>query len=293
MRQQYEVMPMTKRTQALVGILNAIIGEYSPLGLVLTVRQLFYQMVARGLIKNTEQTYKKICWTVNKAKLAGLIDWGAIEDRTRAFRGKQRWATASEIMGAAVNGFHMDMWRLQPVRVYAVIEKEALSSVFSPVCREFDVPLLAARGYPSGSVLREFAQNYMLPYEDQECVLLHFGDHDPSGMDMSRDLEERLTLFGEHVKMDFRRIALNMPQIEELKPPPNPAKVTDSRWAAYVRKFGHYSYELDALDPRYLQQLFREEVVKYINQEGWDEQKIIVEKKRARLKMVHKLFLRG
>lgn len=292
MKQRYMNFPFTKRRRAFIGILNSIVEDYAAAGFILTVRQLFYQMVSRGLIENTEKTYKQVCDTVNKAKLAGMIDWDAIEDRTRSFRGVQRWDSAGQIIRSAEKGFHMDMWETQLHRVYAIIEKEALSGVFMPVCNRYDVPLLSARGYPSGSVLRQFAVNNMVDYHGV-TVFLHFGDHDPSGIDMSRDLEERLRLFGEGSAMKFHRVALNMEQILEVKPPPNPAKLTDSRAQSYIRQYGQHSYELDALDPRYLQELIGERISEYIDMEQWEKRKSLIERQRAKLSLIRRIYFRG
>lgn len=93
-----------------------------------------------------------------------------------------------------------------------------------------------------------------LPY------IIHFGDHDPSGMDMSRDIVDRVQkTFG--VRFQFKRVALNMDQIDHYDPPPNPAKQTDSRFAGYSEEYGDESWELDALPPP----TFREIIEKELN----------------------------
>ncbi len=294
MKQFYQNFPFQKPTLALIGVLNAIVEEYMEAGFVLTVRQLYYQMVARGIIENTERSYKKITNTVNQAKLAGLIDWDALEDRTRRFVERSAWKNAAHIMHNTAQGFHMNMWQNQGRRACVVIEKEALYGVFSGVCHELDVPLLCARGYPSGSVLREFAKYTMIPACKHDWIVLHFGDHDPSGIDMSRDLEERLRLFSEYrVAMDFKRIALNMDQIEEHDPPPNPAKTTDARFDEYYRLYGSASWELDALDPKLLQQLAQDKIKEQIDQDAWAEREIEIEDVRKRLTAVKNLFFRN
>ena len=293
MKQKYQSFPFQKPTLALIHVLNAIVEEYAEAGFVLTVRQLYYQMVARGVIENNEKSYKKICRTVNDAKLAGLIDWDAIEDRTREFTSRARWSSGANALQALADQYHEDHWQNQDYRVCAIIEKEALYGVFSSVCHEYDVPLLCARGYPSGSVLRDFAKYRMIPNRGFVWVMLHFGDHDPSGIDMSRDLEERLRLFCERkVSMDFNRVALNMDQIEELNPPPNPAKMTDSRFASYSDQFGDESWELDALDPRSLQQLATENIQKYIDTDKWEDKKQEIQQVSNRIVAVKNLFFR-
>lgn len=293
MKQKYQSFPFQKPTLALIGVLNAIVDEYAEAGFVLTVRQLYYQMVARGIIPNNEKSYKKICRTVNDAKLAGLIDWESLEDRTRRFTTRSRWSGAASIIESAANSFHMDMWRNQNTRVCCIIEKEALYGVFAGVCHDLDVPLLSARGYPSGSVLREFGKYTMLRQRQYDWVILHFGDHDPSGIDMSRDLEERMKMFCEYsVTLDFKRIALNMDQIEEYGPPPNPAKSTDSRFTEYYNNYGDESWELDALDPRMLQNLAEENIRKYIDADSWAEREAEIKHQRNRIIAIKNLFFR-
>lgn len=113
----------------------------------------------------------------------------------------------------------------------------------------------------------------------QVPVVIHLGDHDPSGMDMTRDNEERLRVFLEEHgdKLELERIALNMDQVKKYKPPPNPAKVTDSRYKKYEEEFGTSSWELDALNPRMLVDLVRDKIKTYLNKRRMDA--VIAEEK--------------
>lgn len=273
-KQFYKHFDFKPDTLDTVDEINKIVAEYQAQGFVLTVRQLYYQLVARGQIPNTVRSYKRITGITNDARLMGLIDWDAIEDRTREFLDRSHWGSGTEILEAIADQFYMDHWEDQSFRVFVIVEKEALAGVLQAVCREYDMPLLAARGYPSCTVLRDFARSRMMLQTlaaGQTPVLLHLGDHDPSGIDMSRDLTERVALFAEcsERKFEFHRIALNMAQVEAEQPPPNPAKSTDSRFADYVRQFGDESWELDALSPKYLTDLVRRHVRKYIDKNVW------------------------
>lgn len=87
--------------------------------------------------------------------------------------------------------------------------------------------------------------------------VFYLGDHDPSGIDMTRDVADRLRLFSDFTPIEVERLALNMDQIDELNPPENPAKMTDSRAKDYVEKFGQSSWELDAVKPDALATLVR------------------------------------
>lgn len=274
----------------MIGTLNSIIAEYQSAGYVLTVRQLYYQCVARGIIENTLQSYKRLASLVNDARLAGKLDWNAIEDRTRDFIRRPSWGSGRSILQSCAEQFHMDMWKTQPRRVYVAVEKEALVGVLERVCHKYDVPLLAARGYPSASVLYDFAKKDLDACDGDPPLILHLGDHDPSGIDMSRDLIDRIDIFTYSMEFDLRRIALNMDQVEEKNPPPNPAKATDARFADYRRRFGRESWELDALPPDYLANLVTEHIEAEIDTEAWDARKGEIDNIRERIASVAKRF---
>jgi len=275
-----------------------ILEEYRQRGFTLTLRQLYYQFVARGLLENTERNYKRLGDIVNKARLAGLIDWNMLVDRTRSVRSLAHWGSVAQIVRSCADQYRVDMWENQPNYVEVWIEKDALVGVISDVCSDLDVPFLSCRGYTSQSEMWQAGQRIAdeICYRGKNAVILHFGDHDPSGIDMSRDIEDRLRLFIDHrvneyisgqshagPLLDFRRLALTWDQIEEYTPPPNPAKESDSRHAAYVKLYGHESWELDALPPEKLIELIRDEVQSFVNDDIWEDDKGRERDGRARL----------
>lgn len=296
MRQAYKEMNLRDDTYRTIHLINQIIDNYQAQGFTLSVRQLYYQLVARALIENTEQSYKRIASIINDGRMCGLIDWDAIEDRNRDIEVRGRWSSGSEIIQASAQSFHMDMWLNQSERVFVIVEKAALAGVLDGVCRKYDVPLLAARGYPSVSIVRELVLQHIEPAltADQIPVVLHLGDHDPSGIDMTRDLDERIKTFADFdlygVDFDVTRIALTMRQIDEKNPPPNPAKTTDSRFREYRKRYGVESWELDALEPAYLVDLVQRHILKSVNQEKWEERKTEIEAIRERLEDVAAQF---
>ena len=248
-----------------------IINEMQSQGFTLTLRQLYYQFVARGWIANTVHNYGRLGRIINEGRLAGEIDWNAIEDRTRSLKRESTWQSPQDIIEAAAASYARDKWADQPVYVEVWIEKEALAGVFAAACDPLSVPFFCCRGYPSQSEVwaagKRFCQEVI--HHDQELHILHFGDHDPSGIDMTRDIVDRMRMFvgGTHVYVE--RLALNMDQVEEHNPPPNPAKMTDSRFADYADKFGTSSWELDALDPPMLVSLVTEKVIALRDEEIW------------------------
>lgn len=292
-RQKYIDKKFKPKSLELIATINAILAEYSRANYAITVRSLYYQLVARGYIPNTEKSYKGITNLVSDARLAGLLDWDHVEDRMRAFKTRGRWASGSQILRDAAGWFHMDMWKTQRNRVFTIIEKDALGGIIEGTCRKFDVPMLAARGYPSSSVVREFVKDVLIPaaLDGQDIVVLHLGDHDPSGIDMSRDLEERINLFSEgHFAVDFRRLGLNMDQIEDQRPPPNPAKVTDSRFEEYQKLHGDESWELDALSPRFTNEILSDEIETFIDWTPWEEREAEIQAVKDKLVAVAKDF---
>lgn len=260
---------------SLINQINEVIEEYEAQGYSLTLRQCYYQLVARAIIPNNERSYKNTGNLINDARLAGLIDWHAIEDRTRNLQRLSHWDSPKSIIDSASYQYRKDIWENQEYYVEVWVEKEALANVVGRVANELDVPYFCCRGYVSQSEMWSAAQRFRSKQEDgKDVVLIHLGDHDPSGIDMSRDIEERLVMFGVDTFMfNFRRIALNMEQIEEFAPPPNPAKLTDSRCGAYISRYGDESWELDALEPRVIHDLITNNVTEF-----WD----IDEVKRVR-----------
>lgn len=247
-------------TLGMIGQANTIIEEYQAQGFFLTLRQLYYQFVSRDLLANKVTEYKRLGSIINDARLAGLIDWTAIEDRTRNLHRQPSWTDPESIIGVCADSFRLDLWSTQPVRVEVWIEKEALAGVFERVCDDLRIPFFCCRGYTSQSEMWVASQRLRRYRSDgQEPVILHFGDHDPSGIDMTRDITDRLELFS-GVGLDPRRLALTMAQIRQYDPPPNPAKETDSRFAGYLKTFGDESWELDALEPAVLAKLVEKKV---------------------------------
>lgn len=274
----------------IIGWANTIITEYQAQGYTLTLRQLYYQMVARDLIENKQTEYKRVGSVIADGRLAGLIDWGAMEDRTRNVRSNPHWDDPAEILASAARQYLEDRWAEQEFRPEVWIEKDALVGVIEPICRQFDVPYFSCRGYTSLSEMWEAGHNRLRVHAEngQIPVIIHLGDHDPSGLDMTRDMEDRLEMFAGWQSQDIRRIALNMDQIEAFKPPPNFAKITDSRAKAYIAKYGRNSWELDALDPRTISDLIRDNLEALIDTEAWEVADGRIKEHRATLEKIAK-----
>lgn len=274
-RIRYIEKNFTGRSWAVIDQTNSIIEEYKAQGFVLTLRQLYYQFVSRDLMPNTMRSYKRIGKIVNDARLAGEIDWNAIEDRTRYVEKLASWDNAEEIVESCASQFRIDKWADQPYHVEVWIEKQALVGIIERVCNEFQVPFMACRGYLSQS--EQWVAGQRFHRTGKPVRILHLGDHDPSGIDMTRDNQDRQYLFEAQDRdveawghqIEVKRLALNMDQVDQYNPPPNPAKLTDTRAKDYIAEFGMSSWELDALEPSVIEELIRGNILALRDEGRW------------------------
>jgi hypothetical protein len=270
---------------------NAICEDYAAQGYDLTLRQLYYQFVSRDWIANKQTEYKRLGSVINDARLAGMLDWKYIVDRTRNLAENTHWETPEQIIKAAADSFMHEKWNDQEDYVEVWIEKDALVGVLESCCPGEDVPFFSCRGYTSQSEIWSAAQRLGRRVgQGKKVTILHLGDHDPSGIDMTRDIRERLSTFiaqdvygmesgleaWEYVEeldqcLEVNRIALNADQVRQYNPPPNPAKLTDSRAMGYIANYGRSSWELDALEPTVLVNLIRRNIAEIRDGATWDQ----------------------
>lgn len=286
MKEKFANISFKPGSLVMVERINRIIASYQAQGYTLSLRQLYYQLVSRDLIENTTQSYKRTGDLVNNARLAGLIDWAAIEDRGREYLLPSHWTEPGSIIDSAAYSYRINKWAEQPNHVEVMVEKDALSGVLGPVCQALDIGFTANRGYSSSSNLYEAGKRMARAAANgKEVYVLYLGDHDPSGMDMTRDVLDRLGLFsGCTIAVD--RLALNMEQVRQYNPPENPTKTTDSRADAYILQFGTSSWELDALEPNVLAALVRSAVERLRDEDLWEASVAEEEEARAGLQQM-------
>lgn len=257
-KRKYKDIRFHSKSLETIERVNAIVAEYDTQGYELTLRQVYYQLVARGYIPNNERSYKNLGSLINDGRLAGLIDWYAIVDRTRNLRGNSHWDSPEKVIEAARYSYMLDHWKNQPNYVEVWVEKDALIGIVSQICEKLDVPHFSCRGYTSQSEMWSAAQRFIGQNRKESRTIIHLGDHDPSGIDMTRDIQERMDMFGADVYV--KRVALTMEQIDTFNPPPNPTKLSDARANGYIEEYGHECWELDALEPKVITALIRDEV---------------------------------
>lgn len=126
---QYKEINFRGKSLELIGLINQVVDEYSSQGYELTLRQTYYQLVARGYIPNNERSYKNIGNLINDGRLAGLIDWHSITDRTRNLRRNSHWTTPSSVIESAMYSYMLDKWEGQPNYVEVWVEKDTRHSL--------------------------------------------------------------------------------------------------------------------------------------------------------------------
>ena len=294
---KYEDYTPRGETKELLARCQSILSDYKDDGLQLTVRQLFYQLVSRDVIANDQSQYNRLQRIVKRGRRAGYLDWEMIVDRGRPLRKRQRWDSPEEIIEASAQSFHLDLWQDQRFRPEVWIEKDALVGVIEPTCKAWDVPYLSTRGYVSDSAAWRAAQRFRDVMDGEKSArddpaqtdgveqipaVIHLSDHDPSGVDMTRDLREKFELFG--LRFPIERVALTMDQIRQYEPPPNYAKASDSRSEGYVEQYGTECWELDALDPSVIQSVVGDAIQEQItSRESFAAQKEKRAEQRERL----------
>jgi hypothetical protein len=273
--------------------INGIIEEYQRQDYRLTLRQLYYQLVSRDVIPNKVTEYSKLSVLLREGRMGGIVDWNAIEDRLRSPEKPSSWDEPGDVLDSAARAFSYDLMLDQENYVEVWVEKDALSGVLSRVTEKYHIPILVNRGYSSASAMYSSYNRFSEATSNGQAVkILYLGDFDPSGVDMIRDVNDRVMEFfdgmGEEPDFEVKPIALTRAQIRQYNPPPNPAKIQDPRAGAYIEKYGNSSWEVDALKPEVLNQILTDNILSLIDVDKYNDQVEATIKAKAKLRAVRK-----
>lgn len=247
------------KTLDLLKNLESVILDYKERGFYpLSLRQIYYQAVARGYIPNSEKSYNNMGYIVRQAREAGLWDWDAIEDRNRNLIENAHYGDPRERILYAAHNYAIDKRETQPVYIECWVEKAALIGVLEPVASKYDVPCFACRGFVSSTANHLAAERFKAQAHRQRRIIIYAGDYDPCGFSIHESVSDRQKMFGADVELI--RIGLNKEQIEKYNPPPAPVKEKDTRAKGFIAERGESVWELDALDPAIIASLYEQQI---------------------------------
>lgn len=283
MKEVFDVkLRLNHANKARLKIINDIIAEYLADGYKLTLRQLYYQLVSRDIIPNKQSEYAKVGNLLKKGRMAGVIDWDAIEDRLRRPQIPYWVHGVEDALKDTIRQYRLNRLDDQDVYIEVWSEKDALSGILYRVTSKYQVNLVINRGYGSITAIYDAYKRFKTQIAAGKTThLLYFGDHDASGLDMVRDIKDRMLQFfmsgllsvlrdrefktndekvewyGNYLAKVFtvEHVGLTTDQVGEFNPPPNPAKESDPRFKWYQREYGNSSWEVDALEPAVLTDL--------------------------------------
>jgi hypothetical protein len=268
-------MSIQKKTLELIQHAYNILNEYNPM----TLRQVYYQLVAKHIIDNKSSEYHKVGNALVKGRQEGIIPWDWIEDRGRHPRTVNMWQDLPDFIETVKNAYRKDIWESQPAYIEVWLEKEALSGIFTDITSQYGVTLVVGRGYNSWSAYSEASKRFC--DIDKPITILYFGDFDPSGEDIFRVLGNSLEFFGSSPKIE--KVALTAKDVTEYDLPPDYTKKTDSRSKNFIEKHGDIAVELDALPVKILQQKIRDSIEDHIDLEALEKIRTIENKERQEL----------
>ncbi len=272
MKESFRKVKLGKKNLETLSQANTIIEEYAEMGYTLTLRQLYYRLVTKNIVKNEQREYSRLIKILTEGRMSGMVDWDGIEDRVRVPRMAAYESDPKSAVIKAANHFRLNRQEGQKNHVELWVEKDAISNILKVKTNYYGIYLMVNRGFSSTTAMYEAANRMKRAVEDgKECHILYLGDHDPSGLYMAvKDIPERLNeAFGVPVNVDH--IGITISQVREYNPPPNPAKITDTRSAWYMKQFGKVSWEVDALEPPILHSIIDSKVSSLMDMEMFNE----------------------
>jgi hypothetical protein len=265
-----------RRTKEAIRTVQAALHETLAADPPMTVRQVFYRLVSQGVIDKTEKEYKStVTRLLSSMRLSGDIPFGWIADNTRWMRKPKSYSSIEQALQRTAEAYRRSLWDDQEVYVEIWLEKDALAGVLYEVTKQWDVPLMVVKGFSSLSYLYEAAQ--AIKEQEKPAFLYYFGDRDPSGVHIDRNIEKRLREFAPEAEITFERVAVTPEQIRTLRLPTRPTKKSDSRSKGFLGE----SVEVDAIPPQTLRDLVKKCITQHIGQHALEVMTVVEENERS------------
>lgn len=271
----------TPRSQALLDRVKAVFKEYRD-HLPLTLRQVFYRLVAAWSYDKTEQAYSRLGEMLNRARRAGLVPFEALRDDGFTLRRPFFRESAEELVEGwlqSIDHLTFDRQRGQPTRLLIAVEAAGMLPQVERVARPYGIAVASSGGFDSVSAKHRMAE---LLDEWPAAEVLHIGDHDPSGVhvfaNLADDVQAMLDDLGSGAQVTFTRLAVTPEQIVDLRLPTAPPKATDRRSFA-----GDQTVQAEAIPPDVLADLVRGAIYERIDLAAW--RPVIEDEKQAKAKL--------
>lgn len=262
-----------KKTKALLGHVDQVLVEYR-IHWPLTCRQIFYRLVGAHGCPKTEDFYKKLCHHLANARRGGRISFDAIRDDgvltipMQHFDDAEHFKAHVRKLGEryernklANQDFHIEVW----------CEASGMIGQLSDVASDYSIRVYSCSGFDSVSAKKDLADR--ICRIGKQAIILHLGDHDPSGQAIFEAVAEDVAAFVEAdkpwggVSVEFRRVALTEEQVEEFELPTSPAKDTDSRsW-----NWDGETCQLEAIAPDDIAELLRDAIEEIIDEDQYED----------------------
>jgi len=275
-----------------VDVTNKVISQYD---VRLTVRQIYYRLISPPfqLFANKMSNYKGFDKILTRAREKEDVDWRRIEDRSRTtIGGDGGWDSPEQFTEYVIQrtkdlweGYGRPAWRGQENYVEVWVEKDALATLVSNVANRFNVLTYPSRGYSSFTRVKEAIEDRFAEVIDTRNIfIVHLTDHDPSGLDMTKDLEKRISEYSEDSdRIEVHRVALTHEQVKQFDLASNPTKSADPRATKYVAEYGDQCWELDALPPDELEKIVELNVKRWIDAKTWNDNVGLIAKEKKQL----------
>ncbi len=272
-----------KKTLAYYAMINAVLEETYAAGYRLTARQLFYQLVARNLVKNTKASYDYLLPKLRDGRMREYVDWDYIEDRLREVTIPLAFEDVSEALSTLQDQYRLDRQENQPYRIEIWAEKDSVSQVLAPVAEEYGLPFLVGRGQFSVSCLFETRKRWL---EDGRPVrVLFFGDHDPTGiLSIEKNVRETMLDMAPEIDQKIIRVAVPTNPDYLVLLQPNVIKEKDVNTKKYRKLYGTKCWELEAMDPADIKDLLVRVLERFLVLESYQEILAQEDKDKVRLK---------
>jgi hypothetical protein len=252
--------------------------------LPLTIRQIYYRLVARYAFPKTEKAYKNVLVehlnTARRAKWIDAIrDDGFTVERPYFFQSVDDFL---EIVREDAARLQLDRQAGQPRRLALWCEAGGMVPQLARVARPFGIEVCSSGGFDSLTAKHGVAKQWITANEPM--TVLHIGDYDPSGVHCYSALAEDVIAFADNAFADvaFERVAITREQAKFYDLPSAPPKDSDKRSSDDIE-----TWQAEALDPAVLAQIVRTAIEAQLDREAFD--RVLEDEKDARRRLLSRL----